>query len=117
MKRLFAASVASDLTVDPPPDLALELDVTSRTHVKTYEALGVPELWRFSRSGLSIYVLSEGKYALVEKSLAFPQLPLKEIIPRYLEKSRTLGRNAVIREFRLWVRRQLEASPGKTDGG
>ena len=36
-----------DLTVDPPPDLALEIDVTSRTHPNIYEALKVPELWRF----------------------------------------------------------------------
>jgi len=34
-----------DLTVDPPPDLALEVDITSRTHPDTYAALGVPELW------------------------------------------------------------------------
>lgn len=42
-----------DLTVDPPPDLALEIDITARTHLKTYEALGVPELWRFSARGLA----------------------------------------------------------------
>ena len=33
-----------DLTIDPPPDLALEIDVTSRTHPNIYEALRVPEL-------------------------------------------------------------------------
>lgn len=33
-----------DLTVDPPPDLALEIDITSRTHPNIYEALKVPEL-------------------------------------------------------------------------
>jgi Uma2 family endonuclease len=31
-----------DLSVDPPPDLAIEIDVTSRTHPSIYEALGVP---------------------------------------------------------------------------
>ena len=35
-----------DLTIDPPPDLALEIDITSRTHPEIYAALGVPELWR-----------------------------------------------------------------------
>lgn len=101
------------LSVDPPPDLALEIDITSRTHIATYEALGVPELWRFSRSGLLLYVLSAGKYVAVDESSAFPDLPLKEAIPRYLEQSRTIGRNAVIRAFRRWVREQLEASSGK----
>jgi Uma2 family endonuclease len=38
-----------DLTVDPPPDLGLEIDITSRTHPNVYEALKVPELWRFEK--------------------------------------------------------------------
>jgi Uma2 family endonuclease len=33
-----------DLTVDPPPDLALEIDVTSITALQAYAALQVPEL-------------------------------------------------------------------------
>jgi Uma2 family endonuclease len=98
-----------DLSVDPPPDLALEIDITSRTHVTTYEALGVPELWRFSRQGLSIYVLKAGKYEETKESPVFPNLPLKEMIPHCLAQSRTLGRNAVMRKFRAWVRDQLKA--------
>ena len=47
-----------DLSVDPPPDLALEIDVTSRTHPSIYEALGVPELWRFEKGKLQINFLS-----------------------------------------------------------
>jgi Uma2 family endonuclease len=46
-----------DLAV-PPPDLALEIDVTSRTHPDIYQALKVPELWRFDRGALLIAVLS-----------------------------------------------------------
>lgn len=38
-----------DLAVDPPPDLALEINVTSPTHLNDYEALGVTELWRFEQ--------------------------------------------------------------------
>jgi Uma2 family endonuclease len=98
-----------DLSVDPPPDLALEIDITSRTHVSTYEALGVPELWRFSRKGLAIYVLKSGKYEEAEESSIFPNLSLKEMIPHCLAESRTLGRNAVMREFRAWVRDRLKS--------
>ena len=43
-----------DLTIDPPPDLALEIDITSRTHANIYQALKVPELWRFENSNLRI---------------------------------------------------------------
>jgi Uma2 family endonuclease len=98
-----------DLSVDPPPDLALEIDITFRTHVDTYEALGVSELWRFSRKGLAIYVLKAGKYEEAEESSVFPNLSLKEMIPHCLAQSRTLGRNAVMREFRAWVRDRLKS--------
>ncbi|HEY9710789.1 MAG TPA: Uma2 family endonuclease, partial [Oculatellaceae cyanobacterium] len=43
-----------DLTVDPPPDLAIEIDITSRTHPSIYQSLKVPELWRFEKGKLQI---------------------------------------------------------------
>lgn len=96
-----------DLTVDPPPDLALEIDVTSRTHPSIYEALGVPELWRFENGKLQINVLREGQYIKCESSPNFPNFPLIEVIPQYLSQCRTLGRNKTMKTFRAWVREQL----------
>ncbi len=89
-----------DLAVDPPPDLAIEIDVTSRTHPNLYEALGVPELWQFEQGKLRINVLREGRYALVSESLNFPGLPLGEVLPQYLTESKTVGRNKVLKAFR-----------------
>ncbi len=97
-----------DLTVDPPPDLALEVDVTSRTHPNIYEALKVPELWRFDNGKLQINVLQNGCYVESQESLNFPRFPLVEAIPRYLEQSKTAGRNATLKAFRLWVRLQIQ---------
>ena len=96
-----------DLTVEPPPDLALEIDVTSRTHPNIYESLGVPELWRFENGKLQINVLQAGKYVQCESSPTFPNLPLIEMIPHYLNQCRTLGRNKTMKAFRAWVREQL----------
>ena len=93
-----------DLATDPPPDLALEIDVTSRTHVETYEALGVGELWRRSGQSLAIYVLNNEKYEEVKESRIFPNLPLRKVIPQYLERSKSQGRNSVIRDFRRWIK-------------
>ncbi|MGD2181690.1 Uma2 family endonuclease [Lusitaniella coriacea] len=93
-----------DLTIDPPPDLALEIDVTSRTHPNIYEALGVPELWRFERGELQINVLQDGKYTEVEHSPNFPNLPLKEVIPQSLKQCQKEGRNKTMKAFRHWVR-------------
>ena len=97
-----------DLTVDPPPDLALEVDITSRTHPNIYEALKVPELWRFDKGKLQINVLQDGHYVESQQSLNFPLFPLIETIPQYLEQSTTAGRNATLKAFRLWVQKQIQ---------
>lgn len=89
-----------DLTIDPPPDLALEIDVTSRTHPDIYVALQVPELWRFENGQLQINILQKGKYLKVDQSPIFPGLPLQELIPRFLQQIKTLGRNQAIKAFR-----------------
>ena len=95
-----------DLTVDPPPDLALEIDVTSRTHPNIYEALKVPELWRFEKGKLQINVLQLGKYVELAFSPTFPNFPLSQVIPEYLLQCKTVGRNKTMRAFRSWVREQ-----------
>ena len=92
-----------DLAVDPPPDLALEVDITSRPHPETYAALGIPELWRRIGSRIRIYQLQGDRYGEVDESPSFPGWPLASEIPRYLEQSRTEGRNKAMRAFRQWV--------------
>jgi len=96
-----------DLTVDPPPDLALEIDVTSRTHPNIYRNLGVPELWRFERGKLKIYLLQNGEYVESEFSSHFPNLPLTDAIPEYLERSSSIGWSKTMNAFRAWVRQQV----------
>lgn len=93
-----------DLTADPPPDLALEIEVTSRTHPNIYAALGVPELWRFEQGKLQINVLQAGKYVEVEESQFFPNFPLKKKLPEFLQDCKLKGRNKTIKAFRAWVR-------------
>lgn len=92
-----------DLTIDPPPDLALEIDITSRTHLNIYQGLKVPEVWRFENGILQINLLQDGVYVESKSSLNFPNLPLIEVIPESLQKSRTIGRNATLKAFKNWV--------------
>jgi Uma2 family endonuclease len=96
-----------DLTVDPPPDLALEIDITNRSHPEIYQSLGVPELWRYESGKLQILLLVNGKYVKSDKSANFPNFPLIEVIPQYLSQCRTEGRNKGMKAFRSWVRKQL----------
>jgi Uma2 family endonuclease len=96
-----------DLSIDPPPDLALEIDVTSRTHRSIYAALKVPELWRFENGTLQINILRLNAYEESPESSIFPNFPLTEVIPRYLRESKIVGRNKALKAFRQWVRGQI----------
>jgi Uma2 family endonuclease len=96
-----------DLTVDPPPDLAIEIDNSSQTSLNCYEALRVPELWRYDGQVLKIYRLQEGKYIESSISQNFPDFPIIDVIPQYVDRSQTEGRSPTIRAFRAWVRNQL----------
>jgi Uma2 family endonuclease len=95
-----------DLTIDPPPDLVLEIDVTSKTQLDAYLALGVPEIWRYENDKLQIDILQNGKYIESEISPNFPNLPILEIIPQFVEQSRLIGRSPTLRKFRQWVKQQ-----------
>ena len=93
-----------NLAVDPPPDLAIEIDITNRTQFNHYETLGVPELWRFDGISLEIYCLDQGQCQLSDQSQQFPGLDLREAVPRFLALSKTQGRSPAMRGFREWVR-------------
>lgn len=96
-----------DLTVDPPPDLAIEADVTSKTGLDAYLALGVPELWRFEDGQLRISLWQDGQYQDVNSSPHFPQFPMIEGISQFLERSQTEGRSQTLKAFRQWVRKLM----------
>jgi Uma2 family endonuclease len=96
-----------DLTVDRPPDLAIEVDLTSTTQLDVYEALGVPEIWRYENNKLQINVLENGKYVESAISPTFPNLPIIEAISKYCEQSQTEGTSKTLRLFRKWVREQI----------
>ena len=99
-----------DLNVDPPPDLAIEIDITSSSEIKkrSYEALGVPELWIYDGRRLEINVLRDGKYLKSTFSPTCPNFPIIEVIPKYVAVSQVDGRNTAIKAFRAWVREQLQ---------
>ncbi|MCG6137575.1 MAG: Uma2 family endonuclease [Nostoc sp. LLA-1] len=94
-----------DLRQDPPPDLALEIDVTSKylNRFPIYARLGVPELWCYDSGELKTYLLQNGEYLESETSLVFPSLPIGEL-PRLIEENRTEGRRAIRKAVKNWVK-------------
>ncbi len=97
-----------DLRRDPPPDLAIEVDVSRSCldRLAIYAALRVPEVWQLEGDDLHFYVLGpKGKYYLAEHSRSFP-LITPSILLSFLHKARKAGdQNPVIRAFRTWVRK------------
>jgi Uma2 family endonuclease len=92
---------------DPPPDLALEIDITHKSldRFPIYARLEVPELWCYDNGELKIYHLRDSLYIEAETSLALPQLPIKEL-PQIIEHHRAEGRRAVRKAVRAWAREQ-----------
>ena len=95
-----------DLTIDPPPDLAIEIDITNRTKFSNYLLLGVPELWRYDGKKLQINVLVEGQYVESALSNLFPNFDIKDKIPELLQRSKEIGSAKIRKVFREWVKEQ-----------
>lgn len=97
-----------DLNIDPPPDLAIEIDITSSSlsRMGIYAALGVAEIWRFDGQILRIYQLVDGEYQAGDNSVVFPFLRSEDIMS-FLQQSQG-GEMALIKAFRFWVREQLD---------
>ena len=96
-----------DLTVDPPPDLVIEVDVTSGSLDKfpIYAQVGVPEVWRYDGQRLRISILTVERYVESETSLALPLLTGPRLSDT-LAQSKTMRRTALLRSFRTWVRQE-----------
>jgi Uma2 family endonuclease len=88
-----------DLAVDPPPDLAIETDLTSKTELNAYEALRVPELWIYQAGKLTIYLFQQDKYVESQNSLGFPGVAIANLIPQFIQRAKTVGVTQALAEF------------------
>jgi len=94
-----------DLAKLPPPDLAVEIDITSSSldRFSIYAALKVPEIWRYDGRLLTIYGLVENEYIMQDRSIALPLLKTVDIL-RFLSLSTSIGENNLVKQFRQWLR-------------
>lgn len=84
---------------DPPPDLAIETDVTSKTTIEAYKAIECPEVWVYNKSKLTIYLLEEGEYVTAENSPIFPEVAIAQIITTVVERAWQVGTYQALAEF------------------
>ena len=94
-----------DLNSYPPPDLAIEADVTSVTAVSAYQAMRVPEVWVYRNQQLKINFLEGDRYVEVSNSPTFPNLPITTLIPQLVQQAINGGTSRMLREFRTQLLR------------
>jgi Uma2 family endonuclease len=101
-----------DVDIYPPPDLAIESDVTSKTLLSACEAIAVPEVWIYRDRELKIFLLTDKHYHESEHSLLFPSLlirtPIRTLVPQLVNRAITIGTSAMLREFRKSLQRNVD---------
>ena len=90
-----------NLSIYPPPDLAIEADVTSITTLNAYIAIGVPEVWIYKEQQLTINILNDNSYIPSSNSLVFPDLPIMQLIPQLVFKAIEEGTSKMLRELKV----------------
>jgi Uma2 family endonuclease len=98
-----------DFDRDPPPDLAVEIEV-SRTFLDRIDilgAMGVREVWRFNSGNLHfLHLQSDGAYLEQPTSFFLPTLPKSEIL-RVIDESDEKEDLVLFLDFREWVKKNL----------
>lgn len=87
-------------SVDPPPDLVLEIDVTSFSNVNDYLPYQIPEVWLFRKNQLVIYQLQGTEYLIQTQSRYLPTMRLQDLVARCLQVTYERNTSAAIRELR-----------------
>ncbi|MBD2493487.1 Uma2 family endonuclease [Nostoc sp. FACHB-280] len=89
-----------DWRQDPPPDLVIEIDVTSYSDVEDYLPYRVPEIWLFKKQQLLIYQLQGSIYQLQTQSRYFPGLDMHSVIAQCVQIAYQRNTSAAIRHLK-----------------
>jgi Uma2 family endonuclease len=117
-EAMVRCKLALDFNVDPPPDLAIEAEVTSSVgkRMRIYAALRVPEVWRYKDDVLIVNQLAEnGEYAVTASSRFFPQVSMSELA-RFVQEYERMGERELIKSFHEWIRQQIAAGWPQASG-
>lgn len=92
-----------DMNVDPPPDLAIEIDVTSFTCIEDYVSLAIPEVWIYKQGELKIYQFIDDRYLVTDSSQIFPEFAIAKIIPECINRGWKVGSSVALKEFERFL--------------
>jgi Uma2 family endonuclease len=97
-----------DLAAHPPPDIAIEVDVTSPSLNKLpiYARIGVPEIWRYDGQKLTIFLLQGSEYRDSDESQSISRLT-STTLSQLIVQGTSMKRSAWVRAVREWARSNL----------
>jgi len=93
-----------DISVDPPPDLIIEVDITnsSARSFAVYQQLGISEIWRYTNGSVKIFQLQDGDYLECEFSSIFTMIS-GDVLEHLLQMSATENNTSIVRAVRKWL--------------
>ncbi|MGO9272053.1 MAG: Uma2 family endonuclease [Terriglobia bacterium] len=102
-----------DLAVDPPPDLVIEVEITSPlvNKISIYAGLGVPEIWVTDGLGVRVLRLAGRKYRATEQSRVLPPLTAS-VLSEFLAQTKTMKTLAWRKMVRDWARERGASRKG-----
>jgi Uma2 family endonuclease len=94
---------------DPPPDVAVEIDIhhESRDKFAIYAGLGVPEVWLYNGKQLTIHLLRGTRYVKATASQALPMLT-SAILTGFLTRMQQDGEFQAMLAFEEWLEAQQQ---------
>ncbi len=102
--RIIQGKKRLDVSIDPPPDLVVEVDVTNRSLNKLplYATIGVPEVWRFDSEHVILYHLSGQIYQEVPTSGVFEGVTADDVM-RFVQLAYEMPRKALFFYIMRWA--------------
>lgn len=98
-----------DVSIDPPPDLVLEVDITNRSLDKLplYAAIGVSEVWRFDGGDIVLYRLEDGAYEVSDVSAVFEDITVEDLL-HFIQLSYEISRKELFFRVMRWAEGKSE---------
>jgi Uma2 family endonuclease len=95
-----------NIEVDPPPDIAVEIDITNSSLRKLpiYAALSIPEVWRYDGKLLQFLSLADGVYSEIDESCYIPGLTCSMLVEA-LEAGKSNEPMEVLKAFRRRIQK------------
>lgn len=90
-----------------PPDLVVEVDIFSPSvsRFPIYAVFKVPEIWRYKKDEVKIFLFDGNEYVEGERSVALPKVT-GEILTKFLADSETMKRSQWLKNVRNWANQE-----------